>query len=304
MAEREQVGADHENAGHGTIGHLKPERPAQCAIVPQPTTTSPRRKHRGLPGRHTVRRLAEHDLLAAQRARHRRRAVAQLDRVDLVLRRGAGARRARRPWSWPSAACGPTVTVFARASVPSTYSGSPLPPMPSPRRWPTVKWWWPRWRPRRRPRAIDDVARALAQPAVAGQEARAPGAGQEAQVLRVGLGRHGQRRLARERADLGLAQVAEREAQPGQRARATARRACRSGPWPGRRPRAAGRRPCAARSGRCSASRRRGGRRRRASRRGARGRCSARTGSASGPRRGRPATARPRRRGTRRAGRA
>ena len=59
-----------------------------------------------------------------------------------------------------------------------------------------------------------------------------------------------------------------------------------------------------ARSGRWPAPRRRGGRRGRASRRGARGRCSARTGSASARRRGRRATARRRRRGTRRAGRA
>ena len=85
--------------------------------------------------------------------------------------------------------------------------------------------------------------------------------------------------------------------------RATARRACRPGPWPGRRPGAAGPRACGARSARWSAWRRRGDRRRRASRPGARCRCSARTGWASARRRDRPATARRRRRGTRRAGR-
>ena len=65
--------------------------------------------------------------------------------------------------------------------------------------------------------AVDDRARALAQAAVAGEEALAPGAGQEAEVLRVGLARDRQVVLARERANLGLGQLAEREAQPLQR---------------------------------------------------------------------------------------
>ena len=54
---------------------------------------------------------------------------------------------------------------------------------------------------------------------MAGQEAGAVGAGQEAQVLRVDLARHRQPGLRGDRPHLGLGQLAEREPQPGQRRR-------------------------------------------------------------------------------------
>ena len=113
---------------------------------------------------------------------------------------------------------------------------------PRPLRWPTVKWCAPRWRREHGAVAVDDLARALVEPAVAGQERGLAGAGQEAQVLRLGLGGDRQPGLGGERAHLRLGQLAEREAQPRERRRRHARRACRSGPWPGRRRRAAARR--------------------------------------------------------------
>ena len=142
------------------------------------------------------------------------------------------------------------------------------------------------------PGDVDDVARALAQPAVAGQEAprarcRPGSTGPASRAWRPPAAR------ARRRSRGPAPCRARRAGSAAARAsRATARPACRPGPWPGRRPGAAGPRACGARSGRWPASRRRRGRRRRASRRGARRRCSARTGWASGRRRGRPATAR------------
>jgi hypothetical protein len=85
---------------------------------------------------------------------------------------------------------------------------------------------------------VDDVARALAQPAVAGQERRAPGAGQEAQVLRIGRRRHGSSCSA------AIARTCAFSRSPsGKRRRASVARdsprACRPGPWPDRRPGAA-----------------------------------------------------------------
>src|SRR3954453_22788602 len=99
--------------------------------------------------------------------------------------------------------------------------------------WPTGNPWWPRGWPRTRPpRAAASPGRAagapappacppgpLAPPAVASQERRPARAGEEAQILRVGLRGHGQLRLGGERAHLRLRQLAEREAQTGDRLR-------------------------------------------------------------------------------------
>jgi len=67
----------------------------------------------------------------------------------------------------------------------STYRGSGVPPILIPRRWPTVKPWAPRWRPIYVAAAVDEIARALAEAAVAFQEALATGPGEEAEVLRL-----------------------------------------------------------------------------------------------------------------------
>jgi len=71
----------------------------------------------------------------------------------------------------------------------------------------------------RRSRAIDDAPRPCALAAVAGEERRAPGPGEEAQVLGVGGTRHGEPGLLGQRAHVRLVQLAQREAQPGDRRR-------------------------------------------------------------------------------------
>ena len=65
--------------------------------------------------------------------------------------------------------------------------------------------------------AVDDLAGAVVEAGVAGQERGLAGAGQEAQVLRLGLGGHGQPGLGGQRAHLRLGQLPEREAQPRER---------------------------------------------------------------------------------------
>ena len=111
------------------------------------------------------------------------------------------------------------------------------------------------------PAAVDDLARPLARAAVARQERRAAGAGEEAEVLRVGLGGDRQPGLGGERPHLRLGQLAEREAHAAPASPATARTACRPGPWPGRRRSAAARPRSRARSGRWRARRPRARRR-------------------------------------------
>jgi hypothetical protein len=65
--------------------------------------------------------------------------------------------------------------------------------------------------------AVDDLPRPLARAAVAREERRAARAGEEAEVLRVGLRGDGQLRLGGQRAHLRLGQLAEREAHPRDR---------------------------------------------------------------------------------------
>ena len=64
---------------------------------------------------------------------------------------------------------------------------------------------------------VHNRSRALAQPAVAGQERRPPSARQEAEILRVGLGGHGQPGLGGERAHLRLGQLTEGKPHASQR---------------------------------------------------------------------------------------
>ena len=66
----------------------------------------------------------------------------------------------------------------------------------------------------RAPGAVDDRPRPLAHAAVAREERRLAGAGQEAEVLRLALIGDGQAGVAGERAHLRLGQLAEREAHP------------------------------------------------------------------------------------------
>ena len=205
-----------------------------------------------------------------------------------------------------SASRGPTTTRLVAASLSSTYSGADA-ATPSPRRWPTVKPWWPRWRPSARPRRSTISPGRGRIPPWRARNAAGSGAGEEAQVLGVGLAGDRQAGLGGQLAHARLVQIAEGEAQALQRGGRRARRACSSGPCPDRRRSGAAgrrRRRPRARSGRWPARRRPAARRARSSRRGARGRCSARTGSGSGRPRDRRGTATRRRRGTPRAGRA
>jgi hypothetical protein len=66
---------------------------------------------------------------------------------------------------------------------------------------------------------VDEVAWAVGQPAVAGEEGRLAGAGEEAQVLRVGPPRDREAGLGGQLAHLRLGQLAEREPQPRERLR-------------------------------------------------------------------------------------
>ena len=203
--------------------------------------SQPRGPRRGRPrsgrGRRRATGSRRRDLVArAARHGHRRGAVAQLDRVDLGRAGGAGAasrtrtvpvgqRRARRR---PS-------RCWRVASVRSTYSGSPVPPQPEPAALADGEVVRGRGGGRARARPVDDRRPARSRrPPWRARNARAPGAGQEAEVLRVGLAGDRQPGLGGERAHLGLGQLAEREAQARERARGRARRACRPGPWPGR----------------------------------------------------------------------
>ena len=82
---------------HGTV------QSSRAAIVPQPTTTSPRSRHAVWPGRGAVDGLEQLELDAGRgrarppRGTARARAVAQLDARRPRPRRGAAARRAARP---------------------------------------------------------------------------------------------------------------------------------------------------------------------------------------------------------------
>ena len=69
------------------------------------------------------------------------------------------------------------------------------------------------------PRGIDDIAGAVSDPPVAGEERGTRRAREEAEILGIGLAGHRQPGLARERADLRLGEVPEREAQAGERRR-------------------------------------------------------------------------------------
>ena len=158
------------------------------------------------------RRIAEHP------GRQRTRAVAQLDSVDAGAGRGAGGPRAPPPGACAAPRSGPTVTRPLLASLSSTYSGPPR-SMPTPRRWPTVKRCWPRWLAEHGSVQVDDRPGPVAQAAVAAQEARPVGPGQEAQVLGIGLARHRQPGSGGDPPDLGLGQLAQREAHPRQRRR-------------------------------------------------------------------------------------
>ena len=262
------------------------------------------------PGRGAVERARASVERRRRRSVHgtARRAVAQL---DARRPRAAGAvqaqRRAARRRSWRSAARGPTVTVLARGvGRAARRAARRAPPIPRPRRWPTVKRWCAAVAPERRARRRSTMSPGRSRrPPWRARKRRAPGAGEEAEVLRVGLGGDRQAVLGGERAHLAACVSSP----SGKRSRASDARRQRGehvglvlGRVGGGAQQAVG--GARARSGRWPASRRRGGRRARASRRGGRGRCSARTGSASGRRRGRRATGRRRRRGTRRAGRA
>ena len=149
---------------------------SHTTIVAHPTTTSPRSRHATWPGAAPCDGLAEargSPSASAAGAPPARGSAASRRRPR--PRRCAGGRPAGATVVVASAVRGPTVTVFARASVASTYSGSSSPPMPRPRRWPTVKWWWPRWRPTRRPARSTMSPGRSRRRAVAGEErARGP----------------------------------------------------------------------------------------------------------------------------------
>ena len=303
-------GDDRARAG-ARRGDRRRVAPRYALIVPQPTTTSPRSRHAVCPGAapstgssssSSSRRWAPAARSPATRHGIAARAVAELDGVDLrpgavqpgaAHRDGGGGQRLARP-------DGHAVAARVLGEHVERLGGRQAQPLALADGEAVVA----AVAAEHAARPVDEVAGLLLEPPVAREERGLAGAGQEAQVLRVRLGRHRQPGLGGQ-----LAHVAAWSARRAGSAAARAwpappRRACRSGPWPGRRPRAAARPPSGGRSGRWRAWRRPDGRRTRPSRRAARGRCSRRTGSASRPPRGRPGTGPPRRRGTPRAGRA
>ena len=128
----------------------------------------------------------------------RSRAVAQPDGVDAARPAVQRARRAERTVAVASSAArGPTVTrVGARVGAPARRAARRR-ATPMPRRWPTVKCAWPRWRPSTAPRRSTISPGRSRSPPWRARNARAAGAGEEAEVLRVGLGRDRQPGLAR-----------------------------------------------------------------------------------------------------------
>src|SRR3954470_23445991 len=91
-----------------------------------------------------------------------------------------------------------------------------------PRRWPTVKLWWPRWAAgaaERATGAVDHGALAVHQVAVAAQEAALALAGEKAEVLRLGLLRHREAVAGGDRADLFLGHVGQRETEAAEQIR-------------------------------------------------------------------------------------
>ena len=136
------------------------------AMTPQPTTRSPAMRHPICPGAAppTSRPSRRSTLSCAppserlDRARHGRRVVAQPHRLHLSARtvqldRGephaVGEQRGARPHDHPVAA-----RVLAQ-HVERLGRGDPEAP-----RWPTVKVWWPPWRPSTRALAVHDLAAA------------------------------------------------------------------------------------------------------------------------------------------------
>ena len=138
------------------------------AIVPWPTTRSPSMRQAVWPGGDAVgvARRARARAARAPPAARRRPGTAPAPSGSAASR-GRHARPSRYSVAGSqhdacarrAASRGPTTTRFAAASVASTNSGSPA-ATPRPRRWPTVKRRWPRWRPSTRPARVDDLARA------------------------------------------------------------------------------------------------------------------------------------------------
>ena len=232
---------DERHPGRGVGRRLAPR---YALIVAQPTITSPRSRQADWPGaapwNGSSSSSSSRAPVAAHAAADGARVVAQPDRVDLAARAGAAARRARARGGSRAASRVPTTTRFARASVRSTYSGSacgdaePLALADGEVVEAVVR--------------ADDLAvastispGASSSPAWRAQERRLAGAGEEAQVLRVGAARDRQLGLRRQLAHLRLGQLGQREAHPRQRRRRQRRRACRSGPSPDRPRRAAAR---------------------------------------------------------------
>ena len=112
----------------------------------------------------------------------------------------------------------PTVTVLRSRVLGEHVAAAPPAAMPRPLRWPTVKWWWPRWRPTTRPpRSTISPGRSRAPPWRARNAARAVPARKQ-RSWESGL-RRPAARLGGQRAHLRLGQLAEREAQPRERRR-------------------------------------------------------------------------------------
>ena len=167
-------------------------------------------------------------------------------------------------------------------------------PTPRPRRWPTVKSWWPRWLAEDAARAVDDLPWRSLEPAVAREERALALAGEEAEVLALGLAGDLEAGRGRDLAHLAAcvssasgkrSRASDAGRRPGEHVGLVLGRVGGGAPAAGPRRR---RRP--ARSGRWRAPRSRAGRRARSSRRCAARRCSPRMGSGSarrGSRRGR-----------------
>ena len=199
----------------------------RAAITPWPRTRSPSIRHATCPGatpntgssRAIISRLCRPAAAAVgQPSGQRRGPVAQLDPVH------AGAVAVQRRRAHPDVAAtqvlAPTDDDAVGARIRREHvERALLAPDPEPAALPDREGVRAAVAPEDAAVAVDHVTRARPLATVAGEEAVAIGAGQEAQVLRVGLVRDHEPGRAGAGPHLGLAQRPEREAQPRQRGR-------------------------------------------------------------------------------------
>ena len=206
---------------------------AHGAIVAQPTTTSPRSSTAVWPGATPQTGSASVSSSPSRTAATGVGAVAELRRVDLRLgpvQRDRAERHARAAQRL-AGADGDRVRLDVGGGDVERLAAAAAGPHPAPLA--------DGVRVRAAvagdgaPGEIERAPGALARAAVALEERLTAGAGEEAEVLRVGRARDRQPLALGQLAHLRLGQLAEREAQSARCSRARARRACTPGPWRG-----------------------------------------------------------------------